>query len=110
MYFFVPFVPGPLFPTLPMEVGTVNVSRIPSSICKQLLKLKAKFQTTETKQQVNPSSLVIPEGYYLVEFFGTHDFGWLKQEATMPMTSDGLLSDPTGKLGTFARTSCACCV
>ena len=93
-----------------MEVGTVNVSRIPSSICKQLLKLKAKFQTSETKQQVNPSSLVIPEGYYLVEFFGTHDFGWLKQEATMPMTSDGLLSDPTGKLGKYVRVSCACCV
>ena len=44
-------------------------------------------------------NLTVPEGYYLVEFFGTHDFGWLKQDATLPMTSDGSLSEFGGKLG-----------
>ena len=89
----------------------MNISRIPTSICKQLQKLKAKFQSvdTTTKQSSsstssstsssNSTNLTVPEGYYLVEFFGTHDFGWLKQDSTLPMTSDGSLAEFGGKLG-----------
>ena len=87
----------------------MNTSRIPTSICKQLQKLKAKFQpidsvtkqsSTSTSSSIpNSTNLTVPEGYYLVEFFGTHDFGWLKQDSTLPMTSDGSLAEFGGKLG-----------
>ena len=40
------------------------------------------------------AQFVIPEGYLLLEYFGEHDFGWVKAESVTPMytytpTADG---------------------
>lgn len=43
--------------------------------------------------------LTVPEGYILVEFFGSHDFGWLKEGTVHPMTYDGKLPFEDGKIG-----------
>ena len=110
----------------PLAVGSANISRIPSIICKQLVKLKGKFYSNESKlsnqsqsqnqNQIpvigsglpNPSSAanslsLIPEGYALVEFFGTHDFGWVRQDTMIPIIFDGTdsISPPglSGKIG-----------
>ena len=88
-----------IIPDSPHSVGTANISRIPSTICKQLIKLKAKFQSQEAKAGTS-NLLTVPDGYALVEFFGTHDFGWVKQDTMMPMLFDGSLPCHGGKIGT----------
>ena len=93
----------------------INASRIPDVIIKQLTRLKTKScGMTKTKNQggnkASSSSsssssaissrgvlsyeeqnhlLVVPEGFLLIEFFGTHDFGWVKAEAVLPFCVDG---------------------
>ena len=87
-----------------------NVSRMPETIVKQLLKLKSKScglavtarknaagatasaapghpDLTAEEEQGRP--LVVPEGFFLVEFYGTHDFGWVKAESVLPFSVDG---------------------
>lgn len=118
---------GKVVPYTSPSVGTINISRIPYTIAKQLVKLKAKFQlqnsareekaaekaekaekkerekevrenggggekkgekvdkmskelkslqTTNTVPTPFAEYLTVPDGYALLEFFGTHDFGW----------------------------------
>jgi hypothetical protein len=63
--------------------------------------MKAKFVSNEVKYPSTTLTLLtIPEGYMLVEFFGTHDFGWLREESTIPMTIDDILTVPDGTIGT----------
>ena len=105
----------------PHTVGSTNISRIPSVICKQLVKLKGKFYSNENKLNIQNqnqnqystlgsssshsscatnSLSLIPEGYALVEFFGTHDFGWVKQDTMIPLLYDGTDSiSPPGQGG-----------
>ena len=65
------------------------------------MKMKAKFVSNEVKYPSTTLTLLtIPEGYMLVEFFGTHDFGWLREESTVPMTLDDILTVPDGTIGT----------
>ena len=83
-----------------MELGSSNISRIPPSICKQLLKLKIKLESNEVKYpNTTLNLLTVPDGYMLVEFFGSHDFGWLKEGSVHAMTSDGRLPVEHGKIG-----------
>ena len=92
-------------PRTPAEVSVTNISRIPSTICKQLFKLKAKFQkkTADTRNfpshSCASSLLTVPDGYALVEFFGTHDFGWVKQDTMIPMLLNGSFGGQGGKIG-----------
>ena len=102
-------------PPSPAEIATSNLSRIPAIISKQLMKMKAKFVSNEVKYPSTTLTLLtIPEGYMLVEFFGTHDFGWLREESTVPMTLDDILTVPDGTIGTVlyctARTVLYCTV
>ena len=107
-----------IIPNASTGINTANISRIPSTICKQLIKLKAKFQSNETKSQSHqagtPNLLTVPDGYALVEFFGTHDFGWVKQDTMIPMHIGGYLPGLGGKIGTTLRVfdfiSYICCV
>lgn len=90
-------------PPLPAEIASSNLSRIPPIISKQLMKMKAKFVSNEVKYPTTTLTLLtVPEGYMLVEFFGTHDFGWLKEDATIPMTDDGVLTVPGGEIGALS--------
>lgn len=83
-----------------MELGSSNISRIPPSICKQLLKLKIRLESNEVKYpNTTLNLLTVPDGYMLVEFFGSHDFGWLKEGSVHAMTSDGRLPVDHGKIG-----------
>ena len=97
-----------IIPHVSNGVNTANISRIPPTICKQLIKLKAKFQSNETKSQSyqagTPNLLTVPDGYALVEFFGTHDFGWVKQDTMIPMHIGGYLPGLGGKIGTTLLT------
>jgi hypothetical protein len=96
-------------PRTPAEVSVTNISRIPSTICKQLFKLKAKFQTSTADTRNFPSHsgsgtsslLTVPDGYALVEFFGTHDFGWVKQDTMIPMLLNGSFGGQGGKIGIY---------
>jgi len=52
------------------------------------------FSTSGTKVVSVNAQFVIPEGYLLLEYFGEHDFGWVKAESVTPMytytpTADG---------------------
>ena len=96
----------------------INVSRIPDVIIKQLMRLKTKnCGTTKSKSSNSKSSssassssssssssvasrasssyedpdrlLVVPEGFLLIEFYGTHDFGWVKADTVLPFCVDG---------------------
>lgn len=42
--------------------------------------------------------LVPPDGQYLVEFFGTHDFYWVKKEQTSRFPIDGSLTTPGSRV------------
>ena len=112
----------------PHAVGSANISRIPSIICKQLVKLKGKFYSNESKLSnisqnhsqtplmasclPHPSAAanslsLIPEGYALVEFFGTHDFGWVRQDTMIPIIFDGTDSiSPPGLSGKIGEWMC----
>lgn len=101
-------------------LADMNVSRMPESIVKQLLKLKSKSCGLAAKKAAAASSagagagavghheplseeeqdrlLVVPEGFLLVEFYGTHDFGWVKADSVLPFCVDG--SKPSlGRVG-----------
>ena len=93
----------------------INVSRIPEVIIKQLMRLKSKScgvakskssgsksssasssSSSSSAASLGPSSyeeqdrlLVVPDGFLLIEFYGTHDFGWVKAEAVLPFCVDG---------------------
>lgn len=50
--------------------------------------------TTGTKVVSAHAQFVVPEGYLLLEYFGEHDFGWVKAESVTAMytytpTADG---------------------
>ena len=104
---------GKNIPRTPAEVSVTNISRIPLTICKQLFKLKAKFQSNSnansnasdsrniSNQNGTSNLLTVPDGYALVEFFGTHDFGWVKQDTMMPMLFDGSFGGQGGKIGIY---------
>ena len=91
-------------PPYPPMLQQQNLSRLPSAITKQLVKLKSKFQPSDktatststlnngiSTDKIESSALTlrIPDGFALVEFFGTHDFGWVKFDNILPFTSDG---------------------
>jgi hypothetical protein len=67
--------------------------------------MKAKFVSNEVKYPTTTLTLLtVPEGYMLVEFFGTHDFGWLREDSTVPMTLDEILTVPGGIIGIVCYT------
>jgi hypothetical protein len=83
--------------SMPAEVLRKNLSRFPADIVKQLTKLRPR---TATAAPVAPEGvaapsaetggdglLSVPEGYLLLEYFGAHDFGWVKAESVFPMFS-----------------------
>jgi hypothetical protein len=45
----------------------------------------------------------VPDGYALVEFFGTHDFGWVKQDTMIPMLLNGSFGGQGGKIGIYSH-------
>ena len=83
---------------VPDALAITNLSRIPEPIAKVLAKLKPKVATTLCFNSTSafcvlsmPNTVLIPpEGYLLVEYFGSHDFGWVKAENTAPLTDDFL--------------------
>jgi len=38
-----------------------------------------------TGSTATPLQFVVPEGYLLLEYFGAHDFGWVKAESVTAM-------------------------
>lgn len=83
---------------IPDALAITNLSRVPDSISKLLVRLKPKLsagtrfgvaQTVYCARAVSAKILNPPEGYVLVEYFGSHEFGWLKTEHTAPFTHRG---------------------
>eukprot|EP00602_Paraphysomonas_sp_CaronLab_P010161 CAMPEP_0185029736 /NCGR_PEP_ID=MMETSP1103-20130426/16217_1 /TAXON_ID=36769 /ORGANISM="Paraphysomonas bandaiensis, Strain Caron Lab Isolate" /LENGTH=665 /DNA_ID=CAMNT_0027564585 /DNA_START=240 /DNA_END=2237 /DNA_ORIENTATION=+ len=74
--------------TVPKPIEDVNISRLPDQIVRALSKLKPK-----TRENLNSTSFV-PAGMVLVEFFGSHDFGWVRCDALFPLPPDASLSVP----------------
>ena len=73
---------------MPPETFLCNLNRIPVSIGKQLTKLRPRTPARPAESSVYASTgLSVPEGYLLLEYFGAHDFGWVKCDAVFPMYS-----------------------
>jgi hypothetical protein len=72
---------------------------LPVDIVKQLTKLRPRTSTAApvvaaAEGAAAPSAesggdglLSVPEGYLLLEYFGAHDFGWVKAESVFTMFS-----------------------
>lgn len=43
------------------------------------------FACSASVSVATPLQFVVPEGYLLLEYFGAHDFGWVKAEAVTPV-------------------------
>ena len=87
-------------------ITEVNVERMPRDICKQLAKLRSKScgPSTPGKRDAvgSPGGVavgdgddgdrddtVVPPGYLLVEYYGSHDFGWVKADSILPFAAAG---------------------
>lgn len=63
------------------HVTTINtIKRLPTNLKKQLQKAKPKAQTPSV-----PTDSLVDECCFLVEFFGSHDFGWIKAAELLEM-------------------------
>lgn len=83
---------GPLT-NVPSHVSKANWERIPPHIMNQLIKCKPKTVgaaavTSEWKESN------ITSDYYLVEYFGNHEFGWVKAENAIPISNDEFTVPP----------------
>jgi hypothetical protein len=72
------------------SINEINFQRIPIQIAKQLIKLKPRTPGI-CNQHDGLTLTTAPDSYYLVEFFGTHDFGWIKADTTLLFNDDGVL-------------------
>lgn len=80
---------------VPAALSKSNISRIPPGISQALMKLKPKTKDDGKKKSGDiQDGSTIPPGLCLMEYFGTHDFGWIRFEKTFPYSENGLLSIP----------------
>ena len=77
---------------VPPAICEANLSRVPPSIKQALVKLKPKSKDKEKDKDKDTN--FIPPGLYLAEYFGTHDFGWIRMEKTIPYPENGTLLVP----------------
>jgi hypothetical protein len=82
---------------VPKHIETANLSRIPTQIMSALSRLQPKTKAltdptspSSSSPSPSPSQFSTPN-LYLVEFFGTHDFGWVKASSVVEFVvrSDG---------------------
>ena len=89
---------------VPKALAAANFSRIPDEIARQLLKIKPKV-TENAPMPVKPTSDLVFNGRtvedsiatdncVLVEFFGSHDFGWIKLDQLTPFPTNGAFVPP----------------
>lgn len=83
--------------TIPPALSMVNLSRIPAPLRAHLTKVKPSSKSSKNGG-VCTDLFDIPPSYYLVEFFSTYDFGWLKADSVQLFPLDGKLP-PYGKGG-----------
>lgn len=81
---------------VPPQLSNSNFSRVPNSILDALAKLRPK---TVEIDPVTKNRLFIGTNVCLVEYFGTHDFGWAKPELCIPFSPSGKLIIPPNKKG-----------
>lgn len=106
---------------LQAETMRANLARIPADILKQLNKLRPRTSNVTAQLQAGAegtngitgdalaaesasnlsapegatvNQYAVPEGYLLLEYFGAHDFGWVRAESVSPVynytpTADG---------------------
>ena len=104
-------------------ITAVNFARMPWDIRKQLAKLRSKNcglaavgkrdtvgvgSTGEAPARTDSHVGIgddddrqgtgVPPGYLLVEFFGSHDFGWIKAESMLPFAAVGT-KPASGRVG-----------
>jgi hypothetical protein len=85
---------------VPKALAAVNFSRIPKDISKQLLKMKPKPSNTEKENEslifenIKIDNVIIEDNCVLVEFFGSHDFGWIKLDNLSHFPPDGAFFPP----------------
>ena len=88
---------GGLGTEVPPTLSKTNWSRLPLDLIKPILRLRPKIAPKEgVKGEIavandNEAEVYVPEGHLLVEFFGTHDFGWVKADLAFPLPTDGKL-------------------
>ena len=83
---------GPLT-DVPTYINKANWERIPPNIMKQLIKCRPKVAGAPPAT-TNWSDSNVPNDYYVVEYFGNHEFGFVKSENVTAMPIDEFVVPP----------------
>lgn len=78
---------------VPTFVNKANWERIPPNIMKQLIKCKPKVSGGTPPTTCWSDGNIIGD-YYIVEYFGNHEFGWVRSENVIMMTLDEFVIPP----------------
>ena len=92
-------------------LSAANISRIPEDIVSELMKLRPRGNNqshippkrlipSTYSNNMNLQEALMSTGsasYVLIEFFGSHDFGWVRPEAMFDFPPDGALHIPAAK-------------
>ena len=88
-----------------MDLGSVNLHRIPSKISKTLIDTKEQIiSNTDYYDSVENNFFVIPIGYNIIQYFGGNNFECVRDMHCTPMVVNGVLNSPHGQIGTCVRT------
>lgn len=94
-----------IYPDLPMDLGSVNLHRIPPKISKTLIDTKEQIlSNTDYYDSVENNFCVIPIGYNIIQYFGGKIFECVRDMHCTPMVVNGVLNSPHGQIGTCVRT------
>eukprot|EP00600_Ochromonadales_sp_CCMP1393_P008836 CAMPEP_0174956168 /NCGR_PEP_ID=MMETSP0004_2-20121128/1379_1 /TAXON_ID=420556 /ORGANISM="Ochromonas sp., Strain CCMP1393" /LENGTH=671 /DNA_ID=CAMNT_0016204161 /DNA_START=108 /DNA_END=2119 /DNA_ORIENTATION=- len=80
-----PTTAAPAMPTIASDSSEVTSASSVKAEAAAAADAGGSATTQQKAQEQPPLPLEVPEGYVLLEYFGAHDFGWVKREAVMPM-------------------------
>ena len=87
-----------------MDLGSVNLHRIPSKILKTLIDTKEQILSNlDDYNSIKNNFCVIPVGYNVIQYFGTNNFECVRDMYCTPMVVNGVLNSPHGQIGTYVR-------
>ena len=95
-----------IYPDLPMDLGSVNLHRIPSKISKNLIDMKDQILSNiDDYNSMKNNFYVVPIGYNIIQYFDTNNFECVRDLYCTPMVVNGVLNSPHGQIGTYVFDS-----
>jgi hypothetical protein len=102
------------FDQVPGVLAAVNFSRIPNSLAQRLINSKPTGSSSKIIFCGHIlEDIAIVDEYVLVEFFGTHDFGWVQQDHITLYPENGSFQSPLsfcGKQPRFLPPTSSCMI